>query len=361
MTKLFEPIRVRGLEIRNRIFMAPMCQYSCEEKDGVPAQWHLVHYGARATGGAGLIIVEATAISPEGRISPWCTGIWNENQVEAWKPINDFCHSQGAKTAIQLAHAGRKASTYRSWSGVNSIPLSDGGWQTVSSTSEAFTDYAAPRELETSEIPEIVNQWVESSKRSMRAGFDAIEIHAAHGYLIHQFLSPITNRRTDEYGGSLENRARLLLDIVRGIRAAIGPDAPLMIRFSATDYREDGWDEAQTAEVASWCAEAGADLFDISSGGLITGVQIPFTERGYQVKFAEYVGERVDEPVGAVGMIWDGPQAEAILQHGNVEIISIGRAFLRDPYWALRAAHELGVEVDYWQNQDQRGKFPYPS
>ena len=358
MVKLFEPIKVRELEIRNRIFMAPMCQYSCEGKDGVPGEWHLVHYGARATGGAGMVIVEATGVSPEARISPWCTGIWNEDQVKAWRIVNDFCHSQGATTAIQLAHAGRKASTYRSWSGSNSIPLSDGGWQTVSSTDEAFPDYAPPRALETLEISEVVGQWVAAAERSIRAGFDAIEIHAAHGYLIHQFLSPITNQRTDEYGGSLENRARLLLEIVRGIRTAIGEAVPLLIRFSATDYHEGGWDEAQTAEVASWCAEAGADLFDISSGGLITGVQIPFNERGYQVRFAEYIGERVDQPVSAVGMIWDGPQAEAILQAGDVEVISIGRAFLRDPYWALRAAHDLGVEVDYWQKQDLRGKFP---
>ena len=358
MTKLFEPITVRGLELRNRIIMAPMCQYSCENKDGVPGDWHLVHYGARATGGAGLIIVEATGVSPEGRISPWCTGIWNDEQVAAWAQINAFAHSQGAKTAVQLAHAGRKASTYRSWSGENSIAIEDGGWKSVSATDEAFTGYAAPRALETDEMPAIVAEWVESAKRSVAAGFDAIEIHAAHGYLIHQFLSPITNQRTDEYGGSLENRARLLLEIVIGIRVAVGDDVPILIRFSATDYREDGWNEAETAQVASWAADAGADLFDISSGGLITGVQIPFSEPGYQVKFAEYVADNVQEPVGAVGNIVSGAQAEEILQNGKVEIISIGRAFLRDPYWALRAAHELGVEVDYWQNQDARGKFP---
>jgi len=357
MTKLFEPIVIRELEIRNRIFMAPMCQYSCENKDGVPGSWHLVHYGARATGGAGLIIVEATAVSPEGRITPWCTGIWNDEQVKGWTAVNDFAHSQGAKTAIQLAHAGRKASTYRGWSGENSVALEDGGWQTVSSTDEPFTGYAAPRALTTEEISGVVADWAKAAKRSIEAGFDAIEIHAAHGYLIHQFLSPITNQRSDEYGGSLENRARLLLEIVIGIRAAIGEDVPLLIRFSATDYKADGWDEEQTAQVARWTADAGADLFDISTGGLITGVQIPFTEPGYQVKFAEFVAQKVDEPVSAVGNIFDGKQAEAILQKGEVEVISIGRAMLRDPYWALRAAHELGVTVPYWQNQDARGKF----
>lgn len=357
MSKLFEPIRLRDVEIRNRIFMAPMCQYSCENKDGVPGDWHLVHYGARATGGAGLIIVEATAVTPEGRITPWCTGIWNEDQVRAWKRVNDFCHSQGAKTAIQLAHAGRKASTYRSWSGQNSVPVEDGGWQTISSGSEAFTGYEAPRELATEEIAGVVQGWVEAGKMSVEAGFDAIEIHAAHGYLIHQFLSPITNHREDEYGGSLENRARLLLEIVIGIRAAIGEEVPLLIRFSATDYREDGWNEEQTAEVARWCAAAGADLFDISTGGLITGVQIPAHELGYQVPYAQFVSDHVDEPVSAVGMILDGPQAEQILQTRNIEVISIGRPFLRDAYWPMRAAKQLGVEVDYWQPQDLRGKF----
>jgi 2,4-dienoyl-CoA reductase-like NADH-dependent reductase (Old Yellow Enzyme family) len=358
MTMLFEPIKVRELEVRNRIFMAPMCQYSCENKDGAPSNWHLVHYGARATGGAGLIIMEATAVLPEGRITPWCTGIWNDHQVAEWKKVNDFVHTQGAKTALQLAHAGRKASTYRSWSGSGSIAIEDGGWQTVSSGTDAFDNFAAPRELQTSELGPLVQAWAEAAKRAVRAGFDAIEIHAAHGYLIHQFLSPITNHRTDEYGGPLENRARLLMEIVISMRAAIGEEVPIFIRFSATDYREDGWNETETAIVAKWAADAGADLFDISSGALVTGVQIPFNQPGYQVKLAEFVAERVEEPVSAVGNIFDGPQAEAILQNGQVEVISIGRPFLRDPYWALRAASELGVELDYWQPQDVRGKFP---
>ncbi len=358
MPKLFESIKVRDLEIRNRIFIAPMCQYSCEDKDGVPNEWHLVHYGARATGGAGLIIMEATGVTPEGRITPWCTGIWNDEQVKGWKRVNDFCHTQGAKTALQLAHAGRKASTYRGWSGVNSVPIEDGGWQTVSSTDEPFPDYAAPRALETAEIADLVNDWAAAAKRAVAAGFDAVEIHAAHGYLIHQFLSPLTNNRSDEYGGPLENRARLLYEIVSAIRKVIPAEMPLFIRFSATDYKEGGWDEKQTAEVAAHCAKLGADLFDISTGGFITGVQIPLTEKGYQVKYAEYVAEKVDEPVSAVGNIFDGPQAEAILQKGEVEIISIARASLRDAYWPLRAAHELGAEVNYWQPQDSRGKFP---
>ena len=356
MSKLFETITIRDLTVRNRIWVAPMCQYSAEEQDGVPTEWHLVHYGARAAGGAGLIVVEATAVAPEGRISPWDTGIWDDEQADGWAYIVDFMHGQGAAVGIQLAHAGRKASVYREWSGRGSVPLEDGGWQSVSATDEAFTGYAAPRKLETAEVSDIVNEFVAAARRSQDAGFDAIEIHAAHGYLIHQFLSPLTNKRNDKYGGSLENRARLLVEIVASIRAEVGEATPVMIRFSATDYVEGGWDESQTAEVARMCATAGADLFDISTGGLVTGVQIP-TGPGYQVPIAEFVAERVDEPVAVVGQITTGTQAEEILQQGKVEVVMIGRAELRDPMWPLRAASELGVEVDYWPKQYSRGKF----
>ena len=333
-----------------------MCQYSAEEKDGMPTEWHLVHLGARASGGAGMVIVEATAVNPEGRISPWDVGIWNEEQGEAWAYIVDFMHSQGAAAGIQLAHAGRKASVYREWSGDGSVAIEDGGWQSVSSTDEAFTGYAAPRKLETHEVALITADFVAAARRSVDAGFDAIEIHAAHGYLVHEFLSPLTNQRDDQYGGSLENRSRFLLDIVRGIRSEIGEETPILVRFSATDYVEGGWDEAQTSQVASWCAEAGADLFDISTGGLVTGVKIP-SGPGYQVPIAEFVAERVDQPVAAVGRITEAAQAEEILQGGLVDVVMIGRAVLRDPMWPLRAAHELGVEVDYWPEQYKRGQF----
>jgi 2,4-dienoyl-CoA reductase-like NADH-dependent reductase (Old Yellow Enzyme family) len=356
MTKLFDSIIIRDLTVRNRAWVAPMCQYSAEDRDGVPTEWHLVHYGARATGGAGLVIVEATAVSPEGRISPWDTGIWNDEQADGWAYIIDFMHGQGAAAGIQLAHAGRKASVYREWSGHGSVPTSDGGWQSVSSTSEAFTGYDAPRQLETAEVSDVVKDFVNAARRSQDAGFDVVEIHAAHGYLIHQFLSPLTNQRTDIYGGDLENRARMLLEIVSGIRAEVGEGMPILVRFSATDYVDGGWDETQTATVAQWCADAGADLFDISTGGLVTGVTIP-TGPGYQVPIAEFVADRVEEPVSAVGQITTGAQAEEILQRGNVEVIMIGRAELRDPTWPLRAAHELGEEVGYWPNQYSRGKF----
>lgn len=357
MVKLFEPIKIRELEIRNRIFIPAMCQYSCENQDGVVNEWHLVHLGARATGGAGMIIAEASGVTPEGRISPWCPGIWNYEQVAAWARVNQYIHSQGAKSAIQLAHAGRKGSTYRDWSGKGSVPIEKGGWQTVSATSEAFDGYEAPRELTTSEVHDLVQDFAAAAKNAMLAGFDAVEIHAAHGYLIHQFLSPITNKRNDAFGGTLENRARFLLEIVKAIRAEVGEMLPIFVRFSATDYKEDGWDVQQTIRVAQWCADLGADLFDISSGGLITGVKIP-SGPGYQVPLAEQVSQEVSQPVGAVGQITDANQAEKILKGGDVDIVLIGRASLRDPYWALRAAHELKVDIDYWPNQYLRGKFP---
>ncbi len=357
MAKLFEPISVRGVTSRNRIWIAPMCMYSCENKDGVVNNWHLVHLGSRASGGAGLVMAEATAIRPDGRITPWDAGIWNEEQIKAWQPVTEFIRSQGALSAIQLAHAGRKASTYRAWSGENSVPLSEGGWESVSSTSEAFPGYAAPRELSHEEIKELVGQWVQAAVNSVKAGFDVIEIHAAHGYLVHQFLSPLTNQRTDEYGGSKENRARFLIEIVQGMRKAIGEEIPLLVRFSATDYHPDGFTVEDCSEVAIMCREAGADLFDISSGGLVMGVKIPVGP-GYQVPLSQEVSERVEAPVSAVGLITDAKQAEEILQTTDVDIIMIARQSLRDPYWPLRAASELGVEIDYWPNQYARGKYP---
>ena len=353
---LFSPLRIRELETKNRVWVAPMCMYSCEGRDGIVGEFHVVHYGSRAVGGAGLIIVEATGVVPEGRITPWCAGIWNEDQVLAWRRVTDAIRAGGSKSAIQLAHAGRKASTHRAQSGSGSVAIEDGGWQTVSSTSEAFEGYAAPRELSTNEVAELPAVFAAAAERSVRAGFDAIEIHAAHGYLLHQFLSPITNQRSDQYGGSLENRARLLLEVVKAIREVIPTEMPLMIRFSATDYREDGWDQAQTSQVAGWAAELGADLFDISSGGLITGVKIP-TGPGYQVPLAEFVAKNVSQPVSAVGQITEAAQAEAILQAGSVDVIMLARAVLRDPYWPLRAAAELGAEVE-WPVQYLRGMWP---
>lgn len=357
MSKLFEPIRLRELEIRNRIWMPPMCMYSCENQDGTVGDWHRVHYAARAVGGFGLIIAEASAVSPEGRISPWDSGIWNEDHVEAWQSVTKLIHQHGAKAAIQLAHAGRKASIYRDWSGKGSMSEAQGGWETLGPTDEAFEGYKAPRALETHELPKIVSQFAAAAKLAKAAGFDAVEIHAAHGYLIHEFLSPLTNTRTDEYGGDLAGRAKLLLDVVAAIRSAIGEDMPLLIRFSATDWKQDGWNEEQTVQVAKWAHERGADFFDVSSGGLVLGVQIPVGP-GYQVGLAEYLAEHVGEPVSAVGLITEAKQADEIMNQGQISAVMIGRASLRDPMWPLRAANELGVEVDYWPQQYQRGKFP---
>ena len=356
MPKLFESIQLRDLEVKNRIWIAPMCQYSCENKDGVPGSWHEVHLVSRAIGGAGLIIVEASGVTPEGRITPWCTGIWNDEQAKAWKKIVDLAHGHGSKMAMQLAHAGRKASNHREASGVGSIPISEGGWETVSSTNQAFGDYAAPRKLSVSEIKDLVDAFGKAAKRSVEAGFDAVEIHGAHGYLLHQFLSPLSNDRDDEYGGSLENRARMLMEVIASIRKSVPETMPVFLRLSATDYAEGGWDQDQTATVSGWATEAGVDLIDVSSGGIITGVKIP-SGPGYQVPFAEYVADRISEPVSAVGQITEPQQAEQILQSGKVDVILIARASLRDPYWPLRAAAELGAEVP-WPEQYSRGKWP---
>lgn len=333
-----------------------MCMYSCENKDGIVGDWHLVHLGARAIGGAGLVMVEASGVNPEGRITPWCAGIWNDQQVVAWQRVTKFIREAGAVSAIQLAHAGRKASVYRSWSGSGSVPISEGGWQTYSSTDEAFAGYAAPRRLGTEEVSALVDDFKNAARRAVAAGFDVIEIHAAHGYLIHQFLSPISNQREDKYGGSLENRARLLLEIVEAIRNEIGEAVPLLIRFSATDYVAGGWDQQQTNQVAKWAHERGADMFDLSSGGLITGVKIP-SGPGYQVEFSRSAHAATQAPVSAVGQITNAQQAEEIVASGEVDVVMMARQLLRDPYFPLRAAHELGVEVG-WPSQYERGVWP---
>jgi 2,4-dienoyl-CoA reductase-like NADH-dependent reductase (Old Yellow Enzyme family) len=301
-------------------------------------------------------MAEATSVNPEGRISPWCPGIWSDEQIPGWKKVTDFIRSAGSVSALQLAHAGRKASTYRSWSGTGTVPVADGGWQSYSATDVAFEGYSAPRMLETAEVSALVEDFRSAARRAVAAGFDALEIHAAHGYLIHQFLSPITNRRQDKYGGSLENRAKLLLEIVTSVRKEIGNGMPLMVRFSATDYVEGGWDQEQTNQVAIWAREAGADLFDISSGGLVTGVKIP-TGPGYQVEYSKSTSKATNATVSAVGQITSAEQAEAILQSGQVDVIMAARQFLRDPYFPLRAAHELGAEIE-WPVQYERGRFP---
>ncbi len=344
---LFEPIVLRETIVRNRLWVTPMCQYSAEAQDGMPTDWHLVHLGSFARGGAGAVFTEATAVLPEGRISPQDLGLWNDSQREAFAKIVDFIHSQGAVAGIQLAHAGRKASTYRTWAQEHgSVPASDGGWGTVAPSAIAFPGYAEPAALTSEGIDEVVQAFAAAAARAVGAGFDLIEIHAAHGYLFHQFLSPLSNGRTDGYGGALANRARLLLETVDAVRAAVGESIPLVVRFSATDWADGGWDLADTVTVARWVAERGADLADISTGGLVPAHSIPVGP-GYQVPFATAVRAGSGLPVVAVGLITGPEQAEQIIATGLADVVMMGRELLRDPNFPLRAAAALGVHVDY--------------
>ena len=340
--------------MRNRLWVAPMCQYSASE--GVPNDWHHVHLAQFASGGAGVVIAEATAVVPEGRISPEDTGLWNDAQQEAWAPITAAIRARGALPGIQLAHAGRKASTWSPFSGHRgSVPTDAGGWTTVAPSAVAFEGFAEPVALDTAGIDRIVEAFGAAAVRAVAAGFDVLEVHAAHGYLLHQFLSPLSNLRDDEYGGSLHNRARLLLRIVETVRAA-APQAALVVRFSASDWADGGWDAAQTATVAQWAAERGAVLFDISSGGLVAHQRIT-TGPGYQVPLAAEVRRSSGLPVSAVGEITAGAQAEAVLQSGDADVILAGREWLRDPHFALRAATELGeTDASLWPPQYVRAR-----
>ncbi|PZQ91881.1 MAG: oxidoreductase [Leifsonia xyli] len=358
MPGLFDPITVRTTEFRNRLWVSPMCQYSCLDRDGVPTDWHLVHLGSFARGGAGLVMAEATAVAPEGRIAPEDTGLWSDAQEAAWARITAFARSQGAVPGVQLAHAGRKASTFSPWGDARhgSVPVDEGGWPTVAPSAIAFDGYATPRALEAHEIPGLVAAFADAARRAVRAGFGVVEIHAAHGYLLHEFLSPLSNLRDDAYGGSLENRARLLLEIVRAVRDAVGSDLPVFMRFSATDWADGGWDAEQTATVAAWAQDAGADLFDISSGGLVAHQAITLGP-GYQVPFAEQIGDDADVPVSAVGLITDPAQADDIIRSGRADAVMLGRELLRDPHFPLRAAHALGIELDYWPPQYLRARW----
>jgi 2,4-dienoyl-CoA reductase-like NADH-dependent reductase (Old Yellow Enzyme family) len=354
---LFSPLTIRATTLRNRLWVAPLCQYSVDLEDGVPTDWHLVHLGSFARGGAGLVMTEATGVSPEARISAEDTGIWNDEQRDAWARITAFIHSQGAAAGIQLAHAGRKGSQFREWGPEHGTrPIGAGGWQTVAPSAVAFTGYAAPVALDEEGIARVVADFAEAAARSVDAGFDVLELHAAHGYLVHQFLSPLSNHRTDSYGGSLENRARLLLEIVRAVRARVGGDVPLVVRFSATDWVEGGWDQAQTATVAAWARDAGADHFDVSTGGLVADAKI-VTGPGYQVPFAEFVKEEAGVEVSAVGLITTAAQAEAVLQSKQADAVMMGREMMRDPHFPLRAAHELGVELDYFPRPYHRARW----
>ena len=349
MSKLFEKYKLRNVEFRNRIWVSPMCQYS--SVDGMPTDWHLVHLGSRAVGGAGLIIQEATAVSPEGRISPSDAGIWSDAHAEAYQRITKFIKDQGAVAGIQLAHAGRKASTTESWNGGKKVEIENGGWETVAPSAEKFAeDYTLPREMSEEDIEQAANDFVAAAKRSLDAGFEVIEIHAAHGYLFHEFLSPLSNKRTDEYGGSLENRMRFLLETSEKVREVVPENLPVFVRISATDWTENGWDLAQSVELCKKLKEIGIDLIDVSTGGNVPDAQIPVAPN-YQVSFAAEIRRQAKIPTGAVGMITDAKQAEEILQKGEADAILMAREFLREPYFPFNAARELGENLDYVPKQ----------
>jgi 2,4-dienoyl-CoA reductase-like NADH-dependent reductase (Old Yellow Enzyme family) len=355
LSKLFEPITLRSLTARNRIWLAPMCEYSAV--DGVPNDWHLVHLGARATGGFGLVMTEASAVVPEGRISPEDAGIWNDEQAEAWRRIVDFVHEQGAPIGVQLAHAGRKASTYRPWDERSgTIPADDGGWKTVAPSDVPFEGYAEPGRLAVEEIADVVRAFADATRRAVAVGFDTVEIHAAHGYLLHQFLSPLSNRRDDDYGGSFENRARLVLEVVDAVRSELPDSAPLLVRISGTDWIDGGWDLEQSQRLGVLLKEHGVDLVDVSSGGNAPA-SIPL-EPGYQVPLSAGVRQS-GIATGAVGLITDPEQAEKILANGEADVVLLARAALREPAWPLRAAHELGVPFEDapWPDQYLRGRW----
>lgn len=339
MSLLLSPLTLRGTQFRNRIWVSPMCQYS--STDGFPSDWHLVHLGSFARGGAGLVLTEATAVSPEGRISPADAGIWSDDQAQAYLRIVDFVRGQGSVPGIQLAHAGRKGSTQSPWLGRGYVEPADGGWHTVGPSATGFADWPAPAELDEAGLAGVVDDFVAAARRSLDAGFEVAELHGAHGYLLHEFLSPLSNTRTDGYGGSFENRVRLLLEITEAVREVWPDDKALLVRLSASDWVDGGWDLEQTVETARLLRDRGVDLVDVSSGGLDPRQAIT-TGPGYQVPFAETVRREAGVPVGAVGEITEPVQAEKILGDGQADVVLLARALLREPHWPLRALAELG-------------------
>lgn len=341
---LFEPLSMGDVVLRNRIAVSPMCEYSAV--DGLADDWHLVHLGSRAVGGAGIVFTEATAVSPEGRISPADTGIWNDAQRDAWARIARFIAAQGALPGIQLAHAGRKASTDAPWRGGAPLPVLQGGWTPLAPSAIAFADgHPMPRALDARGIAGVVDDFRAAAVRAREAGFGVIEIHAAHGYLLHEFLSPLCNLRIDAWGGPLANRARLLRETVAAVREAWPAPRPLFVRVSATDWAEGGWDIDECVELARWLRNDGVDLIDCSSGGAVPHAKVPVAA-GYQVPFAARIRREAGIATGAVGLITDSRQADAIIARGEADLVLLGRELLRDPYFPRRAAAELGVTIE---------------
>ncbi|MHB1072848.1 MAG: NADH:flavin oxidoreductase/NADH oxidase [Gemmatimonadaceae bacterium] len=352
---LFTPLTLRSLTLKNRVVVSPMCQYS--SVDGFADDWHLVHLGQFATGGAGLVITEATAVLPEGRISPQDLGIWDDAHVEMLGRIARFVDAQGSVLGMQLAHAGRKASTRRPWEGRGAVPPSEGGWQVVGATAAPFSaDYPLPVALDDAGIAHVVRAFADAAARALRAGIRVVEIHAAHGYLLHQFLSPLVNTRTDRYGGSYENRTRLTREVVDAVRGVWPAALPLFVRLSVSDWADadGGWTVEESVQLARDLAPLGVDLIDCSSGG-IDPVHIPKAHPGYQVPFAAAVRAGSGVPTGAVGIITEPAQAEAILAAGHADLVLLARELLRDPHWPLRAARELEAEIR-WPVQYERAK-----
>ena len=350
---LFSPIQIGDLHIKNRLTVSPMCMYSSE--DGFSNNWHLVHLGSRAVGGAGLILTEAASISPEGRITPRDMGIWKDEHIEGLAEIVDFVEAQGTQIGIQLAHAGRKASCAPPWEGGNRVQPENGGWETVAPSAVHFKENdPSPIELYKKGINKVISDFKEAAERSYKAGFKVVEIHAAHGYLLHEFLSPLSNKRTDEYGGSFENRSRLVLEVTKEIRKVWPKELPLFVRISATDWADGGWNIEESVKLSKLLKEEGVDLIDCSSGGLIPDAVIP-AEKGYQVGFAERIKREANILTGAVGLIVEPQQAEEILENKKADLILMAREFLRTPYFPLEAAKELRMDLE-WPNQYKRAK-----
>ncbi|WP_214072422.1 NADPH dehydrogenase NamA [Mucilaginibacter sp. dw_454] len=354
MSHLFSPLKIKDIELKNRIVVSPMCEYSSE--DGFANNWHLVHLGSRAVGGAALIITEAIAVSPEGRISYGDLGVYKDEHIDKLKEITDFIHEQGAFAGTQLAHAGRKASHEVPWKGNAQIPSDQpNGWKAVGPSAIAFSDKEeAPLELDRAGIEKIKADFKAAAKRTLEAGFDVIEIHGAHGYLVHEFYSPLSNKRTDEYGGSFENRIRLLLEIIESIQEAWPASKPLFVRISSTDWTEGGWTADDSIALAKILKDKGVDLVDCSSGGNVLA-HIPL-KPGYQVEFADAL-RKTGILTGAVGLITDAKQADDIIKNGEADLVIIAREFLRDPNFPLRAAHELGDDSVKWPVQYERAKW----
>ena len=354
MSQLFTALKIGDVSFRNRIFVSPMCQYSAH--DGMPNDWHLVHLGSRAVGGAGMVMVEATAVRPEGRISLGDTGIWSDTHAEAFARITRFIQAQGAVPAIQLAHAGRKASTDLPWHGGQPLATAAGGWIPLAPSAIPFADnFPPPYELSATELDELVAAFVAAAQRALEAGFQCIELHLAHGYLLHEFLSPLANQRDDDYGGSLENRMRLPMRVASAVRELWPANLPLLVRISATDWVDGGWDLDQSMELCRCLKDIGVDLIDCSSGGMVPNAVIP-AGPGFQTAFAERIRQEVGIATAAVGLITAPEQAEHILRTGQADAVFLARELLRDPYWPLHAAKVLRTDV-IWPVQYERAKM----